>query len=333
MKATQLSLRRDRREFLALACASAMGVGVARAQSAYPERPLSMIVPFPPGGVADTVGRPLAEAMTRELKQPVVIENKGGAGGAVGITAAARAAPDGYTVLLSLSSMSVLPEADRVLGRKPSYQIEQFKPLARMTADPTVLVVRAESPWRTLEEFVADAKKRPGALNFGSSGNYGTMHIPMEMLKQAAGISMVHIPYTGAGPAITALLGGHVDALSTGPASVLQHIRAGKLRALAQWGPARLESLPEVPSLRERGFDVVYAQWSGVFVSAAVPQAVADRLLAGVRRVAADPAFRESILRVTGSPLAYQDADEFSRYLRDDVATMTDVVRRIGRIE
>ena len=170
----------------------------------YPDKTITLVVPFPPGGVADTVARPVAEAMSRELKQPVVIDNKSGAGGAVGIGHAARAAADGYTLLLSLSSISILPEADKILDRKPLFQLDQFKPIARITADPTVLVVRADSPWRTLEDFIADARRKPAAYNYGSSGNYGTMHVPMEMLKSAADFRMIHIPYAGAGPAVIA---------------------------------------------------------------------------------------------------------------------------------
>ena len=204
---------------------AALGVlagGAARAQSHYPDRPVTLIVPFPPGGVADTVARPVAEALSRELKQPVIVENKPGAGGALGIGTAARAAPDGYTLLLSLSSISILPEADRILGRKPAYTLSQFKPIARFTADPTVLVVRADAAWKTLADFVADARRAPGRYNYGSSGNYGTMHVPMEMLKSAADFRMTHIPFTDAGPAVTALLGGQVDGIASGPASCVR---------------------------------------------------------------------------------------------------------------
>ena len=133
------------------------------AMAQYPSKPITMIVPFPPGGVADTVARPVAEALSRELKQPVVIENKAGAGGGVGMGLAARAAPDGYTVLLALSSISILPEADKLFGRKPAFTLDQLKPIARFTADPTVLVVRSDAPWKTFAEFVADAGRRPGA--------------------------------------------------------------------------------------------------------------------------------------------------------------------------
>src|SRR6476661_5124642 len=184
---------------IALAFIAALSTPNALAQSAaYPDKPIAMIVPFPPGGVADTVARPVAEALARELKQPVVVENRAGAGGALGIGVVARAPADGYTVLLGLSSISILPEADKLLERKPAYQLSQFKPIARFTADPTVLVVRADAPWRNFAEFLADVKANPGKYNYGSSGNYGTMHVPMEMLKASAGFRMTHIPYTGA---------------------------------------------------------------------------------------------------------------------------------------
>jgi len=304
----------------------------AGAAAQYPERTVTMIVPFPPGGVADTVARPVAEALARELKQPVVIENKPGAGGALGIGLASRAAPDGYTVLLALSSISVLPEADKLFERKPAYTLNQFKPIARFTADPTVLVVRADSPWRTLDEFVGDARRRPGVLNYGSSGNYGTMHVPMEMLKSAAGFRMVHIPFTGAGPAVIALLGGQVDAVASGPATVAQHIRSGRLRALAHWGDKPLLSLPEVPSLSSLGVPVRFAQWSGLFVPAGASDEVVQRLRAAARKVATDSAVQQTI-RTAGSPVEYLDAPEFQAYWDADAALMTEVVRRIGKVE
>ncbi len=308
------------------------GAGTACAQGSYPERAMSMIVPFPPGGVADTVARPVAEALARELKQAVVVENKAGAGGALGIGAAAKAAPDGHTLLLSLSSISILPEADAVIGRKPGYTLDQFIPIARFTADPTVLVVRAEAPWRTLAEFVAAMKAKPGAYNFASSGNYGTMHVPMEMLKSAAGFRMVHIPYTGAGPAVLALLGGQVDAVASGPATVLAHIRAGKLRALAHWGNKPLAVMPDVPSLKQAGHAVEFAQWSALFVPAGTPPAVVQRLRDAARKAAADPQVLGTIGRA-GSPIEYLEAPEFQSSWSADAKLMTDAVRRIGRLE
>jgi tripartite-type tricarboxylate transporter receptor subunit TctC len=299
---------------------------------AWPEKPITMIVPFPPGGVADTVARPVAEALARELKQTVIVENRAGAGGALGIGQAARAAPDGYTVLLSLSSISILPEADRVLERKPAFRLDDFKPIARFTADPTVLVVRADAPWRTLAEFIADAKARPGAINYGSSGNYGTMHVPMEMLGAEAGLKMTHIPYTGAGPAIVALLGGQVDALASGPSTVVQQIQGGKLRALAHWGEQPLAALPGVPSLTQAGHAVRFAQWSALFVPSKTPDAIVQRLRGAAAKVAADPAVRQVVAKA-GSPIEYLDAADFQRYWDSDAAAMTQAVRRIGKLE
>ena len=317
---------------VALATALSTMTLAASAQSAWPDRPITMIVPFPPGGVADTVARPVAEALSRELKQTVVVENKAGSGGALGIGQAARAAPDGYTVLLSLSSISILPEADKLLERKPAYTLDQFVPIARFTADPTVLVVRAEAPWKTLAEFVAAAKATPGKYNYGSSGNYGTMHVPMEMLKQQAGFRMTHIPYTGAGPAVVALLGGQVDAVASGPSTVVQHIRAGKLRALAHWGDRPLAALPEVASLKQSGYPVQFAQWSALFVPSQTPPEIVARLRAAAAKVAVDPAVVQTIAKA-GSPLEYLDAPAFQAYWDADAKAMTQAVRKIGKLE
>jgi len=319
-----------RSRFLA---ALVLGLAAAHAHAQpYPDHPITMIVPFPPGGVADTVARPVAEAMGRDLKQPVVIENKPGAGGGIGMGMVAKAKPDGYTVLLSLASLTVLPEADKLFGRTPAYQVADLKPIARFTADPTVFAVRAEAPWKTLAEFIDDAKKNPGKYNYGSSGNYGTMHVPMEMFAGAAGIKLVHVPYTGAGPAIVGLLGGQIDLLATGPATIVQHVKAGKVRALAHWGDLRLVTLPDVPSLKELGTNVEYAQWSGLFVPAGTPDAVVARLREAARAAANDPRVKE-VLLTAGSPVQYMDAPEFQRYVDADAAKMSDVVKRIGKVE
>ena len=314
---------------MAACCATPLA---ALAQPAWPDKPISMIVPFPPGGVADTVARPVAEALSRELRQSVIVDNKAGAGGAVGIGFVARAPADGYTVLMSLSSISILPEADAILQRKPAYQMSQLKPIARFTADPTVLVVRADAPWKDLREFIADARAKPAAYNYGSSGNYGTMHVPMEMLKNAAGFRMTHIPYTGAGPAVVALLAGQVDAIASGPSTVVQQIKAGKLRALAHWGDQPLAALPDVPSLEQAGFKVKFAQWSGLFVPGSTPEDIVRKLRAASAKVAADPAVAQ-VIEKAGSPIAYLDAPEFQTYWDADARTMTDVVRKIGKVE
>ena len=304
----------------------------AIAQGSWPTRSITMIVPFPPGGLADLVARPVAEAMSRELGQPVVIENKAGAGGGIGMSLAAKSKPDGYTMVMALSSLTVLPEADVVLGRTPMFGLNDLRPVARYTADPTVLAVRAESPWKSVQEFVDDARKRPGAINYGSSGNYGTMHVPMEILAQVSGSKLTHIPFTGAGPAVVALLGGQIDAVSTGPATVLQHVKAGKLRVLGHWGNGKLASMPEVTSLKDAGFNAEYAQWSGLFIPSATPEPVAQRIRAAARAAAQDAKVREVILGA-GSPVQFQDSPDFEKYVQADAKRMVDVVKKIGKVE
>ena len=320
-----------RRSVLAAVLALAAST-FAAAQPAWPTKPITMVVPFPPGGLADIVARPVAEAMARELGQPVLIENKGGAGGGIGMALVSKAPADGYTILMALSSLTVIPEADVVLGRAQMFALNSLRPIARFTADPTVLAVRADAPWKTVKDFVEDAKKRPGAINFGSSGNYGTMHVPMEILSQNAGIKMTHIPFTGAGPAVVALLGGQIDAVSSGPATVLQHVKAGKVRVLAHWGTTRLDALPDVPALKAAGYDAEYAQWSGLFIPAATPEPVAQRLRAAARTAAMDPKVKEVILNA-GSPILYQDTPDFEKYVQADARRMSDVVKKIGKVE
>jgi len=304
----------------------------AYADEPYPSRPITLVVPFPPGGVADIVGRPFADALSRELKTPVVIENKPGAGGGIGMGVVAKAKPDGYTLLLALSSISILPEADKVLGRTPLYRLDQFTPIARLTADPTVLAVRADSPWKTLDEFIADARKRPGAITYGSSGNYGTMHMPMEMFAHTASVKLLHVPFTGGGPAVVALLGGQVDALSTGPSTVLQHVKAGKVRVLASWGDHRLAALPDVRTLSESGYDAVFFQWSGLFAPAGTPEAVVMRLRDAARVAASDPKFVNT-LKTVETPVAYLDAPELRRFWDADARKLAEAVQRVGKVE
>ena len=322
-----------RQTFIRACAATVLGLGAlgAAAQDAYPSKPITMVVPFPPGGVADVVGRPVAEAMARHLNQSVVVTNRAGAGGGIGMAQVAKAAPDGYNVLMALSSLVVLPEADRILQRSPMFEVNQLIPIARMTADPTVLVVRADSPWKTYAEFIAHAKANPGRISFGSSGNYGTMHVPMEQLKGATGTFMLHVPYTGAGPAIVGLLGGQVEALASGPASVVGHIRSGRMRALAHWGEGRLALLPDVPSFKELGVNITYLQWAGLFAPAGTPQPVVDKLRDAARAAVRDERTVQ-IMTTAGTQFQYQDAGEFDAFVKSDAANMKSVVQRIGRV-
>ena len=320
------------RKFTAIAGIGAAILSVAASAQDYPGRPITLIVPFPPGGVADNVARPVALALGKQLGQAVIIENKQGAGGGIGMAQVAKAKGDGYTLLLALSSISIIPEADKVLGRAPLFTLDQLTPIARFTADPVVLAVRAESPWKTYADFIAYAKANPKKINYGSSGNYGTMHVPMEMLGSVSGASFTHVPFTGAAPAVTALLGGSLDAVASGPSTVVQHVKAGKLRVLANWGPERHPALPDVPTLRELGVTVEFAQWAGLFAPSSTPEPIVNALRKAARDMQDDAAFKQTFVTLQ-TPLAYLDAPAFRAYWDIDAKKMADVVQRIGKVE
>jgi tripartite-type tricarboxylate transporter receptor subunit TctC len=279
-------------------------VAAAAADEPYPSRPISIVVPFPPGGVADQTARPVAAAMEKVLKSPVGVVNKAGAAGAVGMQSVATAKPDGYTVLMALSSISIIPEADKLFGRQPAFTVDQFAPVALISADPTVLVVRTESPWKTAKEFLEDARKRPGQISYSSSGVYGTLHMAMELLSHAANVKLRHVPFSGGGPAMTAILGGHVDALASGPSVVLPQIKAGKLRALAGWGDRRVAALPEVPTFKELGYpDVEFYIWAGLFAPRATPEPILVKLRDAVRTAVNDAEFKAAMAKLE-TPIA-----------------------------
>jgi tripartite-type tricarboxylate transporter receptor subunit TctC len=323
-----------RRRVLAGAGALALALTLAaEAQEAYPSRPITVVAPFPPGGVADLTARPVAAAMEKVLKNPVAVVNKTGAAGAVGMQFVATSKPDGYTLLLALSSISIIPEADKIFGRPPAFTVDQFAPIALISADPTILVVRAESPWKTAVEFIEDARKRPGQISYSSSGIYGTLHMAMELLSHAAGVKLRHIPTTGAGPALNAILGGHVDALASGPAVILPHIKAGKLRALAGWGDKRVAALPEVPTFRELGFpDAEFYIWAGLFAPRGTPDPVLARLREATRAAVAEPEFKAAMDKLE-TPIAFKQGDEFQRFFDADARRLAEGVRKVGRIE
>jgi tripartite-type tricarboxylate transporter receptor subunit TctC len=302
------------------------------AQDAYPSRPITMIVPFPPGGVADITGRPTAAAMEKILKQPVVVANRGGAGGAVGNAAVANAKPDGYTILMALSSISVIPEADKLFDRKPAYALDQLIPIALISADPTILVVHPSLPVKSLKELVALSKSKPGQMSYSSSGIYGALHMPMEMFLHAAKLRMRHVPTNGGGPAITALLGGHVEMTAGGPAAITSHVKAGKLRPLASWGAKRHEAYPDVPTFKELGYDVEYYIWAGMFAPKGTPELVMKVLRDTARKAVEDTDFKNTMSKVN-SPVQYLDAPEFAKYWAADAKRLADVVKVVGKVE
>jgi tripartite-type tricarboxylate transporter receptor subunit TctC len=271
--------------------------------------------------------------MEKVLKNPVGVVNKTGAAGAVGMQSVATSKADGYTLLLALSSISIIPEADKIFGRPPAFTVEQFAPIALISADPTVLVVRSESAWKTAAEFIEDARKRPNQISYSSSGVYGTLHMAMELLSHAAGIKLRHVPYAGAGPALTAVLGGHVDALASGPAVVLPHIKAGKLRALAGWGDRRVAALPDVPTFRELGYpDAEFYIWAGLFAPRGTPEPVLMTLRDAVKGAVAEPEFKAAMDRLE-TPVVFKQGEEFQKFFDADARRLAEGVRKVGRVE
>ena len=314
------------------AAALALVASGALAQDAYPSRAITMIVPFPPGGVADVTGRPTAAAMEKVLKQPVATTNRPGAGGAVGNAAVANAKPDGYTILMALSSISVIPAADVLFDRKPAYSLDQFAPIALITADPTILAVHPSLPAKSVKELVALARSKPGELSYSSSGVYGALHMPMEMFLHAAKLKMRHVPTTGGGPAITAVLGGHVDLTAGGPAAITSHVKAGKLRPLASWGPKRHAGYPDVPTFKELGYDIEYLIWAGLFAPKGTPDPVMKVLRDAARKAVEDPEFKGMMAKVN-SPIHYLDAPEFHKFWMADAKRLAEVVKVVGKVE
>jgi tripartite-type tricarboxylate transporter receptor subunit TctC len=316
-----------------IALAGLASAPAATAQEAYPSRPIAIVAPFPPGGVADLTARPVAAALEKIFKSPVAVVNKTGAAGAVGMQYVAASKPDGYTLLLALSSISIIPEADKLFGRAPAFTVDQFEPIALISADPTVLVVRAESPWKTAAEFIEDARRRPDQITYSSSGVYGTLHMAMELLQQAAGIKLRHVPYPGGGPAVTALLGGHVDALASGPSVVLPQIKAGKLRALAGWGDQRVAALPEAPTFKELGYPgAEFYIWAGLFAPRGTPEPILARLREAMRAVVSDADFRAAMAKLE-TPIAFKQGAEFRTFFDADARRLAEGVRRVGKVE
>ena len=302
------------------------------AQEAFPNRPITIVVPFPPGGVADLTARPVAATMEKVLKNPVIVVNKTGAAGAVGMSFVANSKPDGYNLLMALSSISIIPEADKLFDRQPAYTMDQLVPLALISADPTILVVPAGSPWKSVKDFVADAKKRPGEISYSSSGVYGTLHMAMELFSHAAGIRLKHVPYGGAGPALTSILGGHVDSLASGPAVVIPHIKGGKLRPLAGWGAKRVASLPDVATFKELGYDAEFYIWAGMFAPRGTPEPILKKLRDVIKQTVQEADFKDAMTKLE-TPIAYLDAPEFQKFWDKDAKMLSDAIKRVGRIE
>jgi tripartite-type tricarboxylate transporter receptor subunit TctC len=325
----------SRRKLLKGALGIPMGVAWSRAavaQDAWPTRNITMIVPFPPGGQADLAARPVAIALEKSLGRTVVVDNRAGAGGAIGNAVVAKAEPDGHTLLMTLNSVVISPEAERLYGRTPLYELDQLTPIARVLSDPNVLAVPASAPWQTLKDLVEDAKRRPGAIAYSSSGNYGATHVSIEMLAHVAGIKLLHVPYRGMGPALTGLISNQVALTAAAPGPLTPHLEAGAVRFLGTMSRERLPRLPSLPTFREQGYPVDFYVWAGLFAPKGVPQPVVDRIRNAMREAIKSPTVT-AVLERAGTSADYLDAPEFAKYVATDGAQLTAAVRRIGKLE
>ena len=322
----------DRRSFV-LGASALVAAGPAVAQERFPSHAITIINAFPPGGANDIVTRPLAGAMEPILKQPVVIETKAGAAGQVGAQVAASAKPDGYTLLSHNTGISGYAEVDKLFGRPVKTSRADFIPLARLIADPCVLLVNDLQPYKTLKDFVDDAKKRPDAIVYSSGGLYGATHLPMAMLEKAVGgLKLRHLPTNGGGPAITAILGNNAQATAQSVSASLAHVKAGKLRPLASFGAARSKALPDVPTMKELGYDIEYYLWVGIFAPKGTPANATTILRSAIDKAVHSAPFITAIANL-GQELGYLDGPDFQKFWDIDGKRVDETVIAIGRVQ
>ena len=321
--------RANRRPFTAVAAWAVawavLLVGVQAAPlgaQAYPDRPLKIIIPYPPGGASDFLGRIVGEELAKRLGKPVVPENRPGAGANIGIEAAAKAAPDGYTILTAANTIAIGVSLYKKLNFDAS---KDFAPISQTTMGQQLICVRPSLPVKNLKELVAYAKANPGKLNFGSGGVGTGYHLAAVMFNNLAGIEAVHVAYKGGNQAMLAAMSNEVDLVIGGVGTSLTHVRSGKVRALAVSSEKRLAELPDVPTAREAGFDFVATTWSGIFTSAGTPPAIVNRLSAEWAKAAATPAVREKLLKAEFEPVS-STPEEFTRFFKAEVARYRKVI-------
>ncbi len=291
-------------------------VAASFAQDAFPSRPIKIVVPFPPGGSSDSVARLLANGMKDKLGQPVIVENKAGAGTIIGTEAVARSPADGYTMLWMTTPFAI---NESLYKQRPYDTFKDFTPLIDVVSNPLVMIVNPKSPANTVKELIALAKKAPGKLSYGSSGNGGSPHLAMEMFKAAAGVDIKHIPYKGSAPAVTDLIGGQTDVVIDTLFLTAPQVTGGKARALAQTGPTRSKLLPDVPTMREAGLAGYEAtSWLSLAVPAGTPAAIVSRLNAAANEALQTPAIRDQLVK-QGMEVHGGTPDEAAQHLRAEV--------------
>lgn len=312
--------------------AASMAAAPAFAQEAFPSHAITILNAFPPGGVNDIVTRPFAAALEPVFKQPVVVETKAGAGGQVGAQVGANAKPDGYTLLSHNNGISGYEEVDRLFGRAPKTTRADFIPLARLVADPVLVLVNSQQPYKTLKDLIDDAKKRPEAIIYSSGGLYGATHLPVALLEKATGMPKLrHLPTNGGGPAITALLGNNAQMSTQTVSASLPHVKAGKLKPLATFGGKRSAQLPDVPTLKELGYDVEYYLWVGIFAPKGTPAPVVSVLNDAIEKAANSDQFKTAVTNVGLEP-GYLNATDFAKFWASDAARSDEAIKLIGRV-
>jgi tripartite-type tricarboxylate transporter receptor subunit TctC len=301
--------------------------GSALAQP-YPARPVRLIVPFPPGGNTDIVGRMVAQKLSDSLGQQVYVENRGGAGGTIGAEAAARSPNDGYTLFFSTTgTLASAPSMQPGLRYDP---LKDFAPISTLANAPVVVIIAASLPPKTLRELIEAAKAQPGALKFGSAGTGHFVHIAGEMFKTTAGVDLLHVPYKGVAQALIDLLGGRIDLMFDAFAQYEPHLQSGKLRALAVANPTRLRRLPEVPTTREAGLpDFVLASWFGLAAPAGTPREIVERVNAEVRKAVAAGDVVETMTKLGLEP-GTSSPQQYSAMIADELAAWRRAVKAAG---
>src|SRR3954467_3446447 len=304
-------------------------VFAAAAQAAaaeFPSRPIKLVVPYAAGGPTDVLGRLVGEYLGRDLKQPVIVENKAGAQGAIGAEAVARSEPDGYTLFVTAASIIVL---NPMLYRKLAYDpVRDFRMLALVTDLPVVMEVHPSVPAKTVAEFVAFAKQNPGKLNFGSAGTGGTIHLAGEMFKQVAGVDMIHVPYKGASPALTDLLAGNIQVMFDTLSTALPPVKSGLLRPLGVSSSERSPDLPDVPTIAESGYpDYRVSVWYGIAVPARVPDEISRKISASLDRALNDDAFRASLEKIGFPVFRPRSAAAIAEFIEADRARWSKVIK------
>jgi tripartite-type tricarboxylate transporter receptor subunit TctC len=312
---------------LVLGVVLAPGPAGAQAPDSWPSRPIRFILPFPPGGGTDILGRLIAERLTANLGQPVVTENRGGAGGNVGAEAAAKSAPDGYTIVLVAPSLTISPSLYSKLNYDP---VKDFAPVSLVATVPNVMVTNPAVPANTLAEFIRLAKSKPGEMNFGSGGSGTSNHLAGELFNLVAGVKLVHVPYKGVNLAMNDVLSGRIQLVVIGIPATVPNIKAGKLRALALVAPRRSPVLPDVPTVAEAGlpnFEVT--TWYGILAPAGTPKAIVVRLNAELAKIMHSPELKDRLDALATDPVT-STPEEFAGLIKREIVKWREVVREAG---